>query len=145
MSEPDKFDAVVEELLPCPVKFGSGTLLCVMDDGGTVFHVESCPAKFRPAVAARLRRNGERIEQYKKAYNQACAENAALKAKLADTDKRGMSDDDWCCLSRIFNSHSTDAPFEQGYRINEALKRNISHARRAENADVEKAKNEKPE
>jgi len=48
------YQAEAKRLLPCPMKFNSGKILCVMDDAGILHHVDRCPAKFRPAVAAAL-------------------------------------------------------------------------------------------
>jgi hypothetical protein len=64
MSEPDRFDEEVAEMLPC--EWGPNCFVSE-DKRRKEHHVRGCQANSRPAVAARLRANAHELEQAKEA------------------------------------------------------------------------------
>lgn len=74
MSTPDKYDQEAERLLPCSENLG-----CWPTDDAINFHGSNCVAHRRPAVAAALREQGDKLD-----YRHALLEDlqAAYAAKL---------------------------------------------------------------
>ena len=100
----DIYDEQTERLLPCSIHFNSGKILCVTDDNGTLWHVEGCPAKYRPTVAAALREEIEWRNKHMRADAAKIislrAEIAALKAKLAIPTNDGITHYEGCWKDR---------------------------------------------
>lgn len=84
MAEPDEWDAKAKELLPCRPE--SGGYVC-----SQTAHSRSCPAYYRPAVAAEFRAQGQEIDKLNGIilarsveWGRAMHEVAQLKAQNAE-------------------------------------------------------------
>lgn len=78
----DKYDDMAEQLLLCP-----GCMIL----GNDVSHFHDCPIMYRPAVAAELRRQGQRIEKLETAIEGLLD---GLDSN-GDPDRCGLSESQW--------------------------------------------------